>query len=638
MKIVVAQIGDRLITIPVDMWREHVGIFGKTGMGKSYLLRLIIVQLILHGEGVTLIDPDNDTADDVVAHLVEIANRLSPLRRREITVIQPDPECGVRFDFFDVPEDARYDIVLNHRVEVLMEIMARAHVFRDYDEMRRMKRVVRVVLYLCGTKLNGRHAGLQTAFDWLDFRSNAWRAGYRKVRPRLPRDIANQADHLAKLPLGLLERETESARNLFDSTLSNPLIRAMVTPGPSFDFRKAVRNRHINIWNLGLTEEFTKNQRNVLAGFAFVGMHSACYHERIRHWTVVEEASSVLGHDFSTILRQARKRKEILILCNQDLAGYRDDRTDQRSTVVSQPGIHFCFQVKGPKEELDELAHLFGTRSLNFDLNWKPMDRPDGHQIMQLPERAEAFGQKYGETNTSSETKQRAHKYERSQGTQRSHEVSRAHESGTSQEVTDRRQTTESTDDAKSTGIRRDGDRKISTTDESTTDRSADSFGTDTGSGEHQSVRDGQSERFGGSQQTLEGLLNSIGMTNGRSIENSSQHTTSIAYRNHLVPLYREEWYPNGLLVPIDAQYAQPKTILASLDIAEIICMAGNLPAFKAKVPEISPPFSGRDRARDYLVGAFKDWIRSIHPYYFKPTGTDKCPEMPEYKSRKKTK
>src|SRR5258708_38061937 len=46
--------------------RNHVYILGKTGMGKTALLRNILLQDIARGAGVGLIDPHGDLAEDII--------------------------------------------------------------------------------------------------------------------------------------------------------------------------------------------------------------------------------------------------------------------------------------------------------------------------------------------------------------------------------------------------------------------------------------------------------------------------------------------------------------------------------------------------------------------------------------------
>src|SRR5438094_6549018 len=48
--------------------RHHIYIIGKTGSGKTTLVRNMILQLLCHGTGVALIDPHGDLADELLDH------------------------------------------------------------------------------------------------------------------------------------------------------------------------------------------------------------------------------------------------------------------------------------------------------------------------------------------------------------------------------------------------------------------------------------------------------------------------------------------------------------------------------------------------------------------------------------------
>src|SRR5436309_3834451 len=47
--------------------RSHMYVIGKTGTGKSTLLKTLVLQDIEHGEGLALFDPHGDLAEEVVA-------------------------------------------------------------------------------------------------------------------------------------------------------------------------------------------------------------------------------------------------------------------------------------------------------------------------------------------------------------------------------------------------------------------------------------------------------------------------------------------------------------------------------------------------------------------------------------------
>jgi hypothetical protein len=63
--------------ISIEALRRHVYIVGKTGTGKTSLLRRIFVQLVEHGNGVAILDPHGDLAEELINMLpASLASRV----------------------------------------------------------------------------------------------------------------------------------------------------------------------------------------------------------------------------------------------------------------------------------------------------------------------------------------------------------------------------------------------------------------------------------------------------------------------------------------------------------------------------------------------------------------------------------
>jgi hypothetical protein len=83
--------------------RQHIYIIGKTGSGKTMLLRNLIVQHIAQGHGVGLIDPHGDLAEDLLRH-------ISPERADHLCYFNPgDLEFPIGLNLFaNVAPDDRH--------------------------------------------------------------------------------------------------------------------------------------------------------------------------------------------------------------------------------------------------------------------------------------------------------------------------------------------------------------------------------------------------------------------------------------------------------------------------------------------------------------------------------------------------
>ncbi len=87
---------------PVDQ-RQHIYVIGKTGSGKTTLLRNLIIQHIILGHGVGLIDPHGDLAE-------EILNHIPPHRSDHLVYFNPsDLEFPIGLNILaNVPPDDRH--------------------------------------------------------------------------------------------------------------------------------------------------------------------------------------------------------------------------------------------------------------------------------------------------------------------------------------------------------------------------------------------------------------------------------------------------------------------------------------------------------------------------------------------------
>lgn len=84
----------RLFGVPRDDRRQHTYIVGRTGLGKSTLLRNLLIQDIEAGEGVALLDPHGDLAEEVLDH-------IPPWRADDVVYFNPsDTDWPIGFNLF----------------------------------------------------------------------------------------------------------------------------------------------------------------------------------------------------------------------------------------------------------------------------------------------------------------------------------------------------------------------------------------------------------------------------------------------------------------------------------------------------------------------------------------------------------
>src|SRR5712664_3420647 len=82
--------------------RHHLYVLGKTGTGKTTFLRNLILQDIIEGQGIGLLDPHGDLADELLDH-------IPSSRTDDVVYFNPaDTEFPIGFNlFFNVPLERR---------------------------------------------------------------------------------------------------------------------------------------------------------------------------------------------------------------------------------------------------------------------------------------------------------------------------------------------------------------------------------------------------------------------------------------------------------------------------------------------------------------------------------------------------
>src|SRR5512147_919134 len=89
--------------IKIDDRRRHMYIIGKSGMGKSELLKTLAIQDIRDGRGVCFMDPHGDPVYDLLDY-------IPPERIKDVIFINPaDMQYPIGFNVMDqVPFDQRH--------------------------------------------------------------------------------------------------------------------------------------------------------------------------------------------------------------------------------------------------------------------------------------------------------------------------------------------------------------------------------------------------------------------------------------------------------------------------------------------------------------------------------------------------
>lgn len=98
--------------------RQHMYIIGKSGTGKSALLGNLIMQDIQNGEGVCVVDPHGELAEDILTKIPES-------RKNDVIYFNPaDTEFSIGFNVLELPDPQYKHLVASGLMGIFTKIWA----------------------------------------------------------------------------------------------------------------------------------------------------------------------------------------------------------------------------------------------------------------------------------------------------------------------------------------------------------------------------------------------------------------------------------------------------------------------------------------------------------------------------------
>lgn len=307
--------------------RSHFYVCGKTGTGKSWLLRTMIAQDIAAGRGCALFDPHGDLVRQVYA--------LIPAERRAdiVFINAPDPESIVRFNPLSGIPAQRRAFATAGFVEVLKKLW-------PDDWGPRLEHLVRNVILTLLESESASLAAIPALLSDRDFRKELvakvetgavrefWTKEYERYSP------AFRAVVVAPL------------QNKLGALLTDPnLHRVLIDEGDQLDVRAAMDSGKILLVNLD-KGKLGEGPSSLLGSFllshiALVGISRSDQLEVTRRDFLVylDEFQNFTTLSIATMLSELRKYHVGLVLAHQHLSqldhAIRDAVFGNAGTVVS---------------------------------------------------------------------------------------------------------------------------------------------------------------------------------------------------------------------------------------------------------------------------------------------------------------
>jgi len=339
----------------------HTYIIGKTGVGKTTLLKVKIQQDIINGKGFAVFDPHGDLADSVISMIPEA--RMEDLIYFDAT----SPSCNLRYNPLKHVSIEQRPLVASGLLEALKKQ------FGADSWGVRMEHILRNCLL---TLLDQPKTDISEVLKLLNDKD---------FRNRCIKNIANESvkefwtDEYAKYPPFTRQAAIAPIQNKVGAFLSNPVTkRILVENTEDVSLRRAMESRKIIIVNLS-KGKIGFDASNLLGGLLLTSLGLSAFSrqdqpegERKPFFIYCDEFQNFTTSFTVSALSELRKYKVGLILANQYI---KQIDNEVRDAVFGNIGTLIVFRVgvedaQFLRKELNGRADKFDLASqANFEFN-----------------------------------------------------------------------------------------------------------------------------------------------------------------------------------------------------------------------------------------------------------------------------
>ena len=346
---------DRTFGIRTDDRRQHMYVIGKTGTGKTNLLKTLALQDIENGDGVAIVDPHGSFVEEVLDEIPE--HRID-----DVVYVNPvDTDFPVAFNVLEISDPQYKHLVASDLMGIFTKIWANVWSARMEHILNNC---VLALLDTPGSTLLG-IPRLLVDKDYREYVINNIKDPV--VRSFWTQEYEGYTDRLRSEAIVPIQ-------NKVGQFLSSVIIRNVVgQPKSSISISQIMENKKILLINVSKGRIGEDNAG--LLGAMFITKIQLASMERIRipehlrkdFYLYVDEFQNFATDSFADILSEARKFRLCLTLAHQYIGQLvTDTSTRVRDAVFGNCGTLTVFRVGASDAEFleNEFAPEFTTQDL----------------------------------------------------------------------------------------------------------------------------------------------------------------------------------------------------------------------------------------------------------------------------------
>ena len=349
---------EQVIRIKPKDRQRHVYVIGKSGVGKSVLLSNMIIQDIVNGEGVGVIDPHGDLINDVLAHI--------PKERAEDVIhFNPsDLDRPMGLNMLEVSSPDQKDFAVQEMISIFYKLFPPEMIGPMFEHNMR-----NVMLTLMEDE---EHPGTITDIPRMFTDPAFQKYKLSKVKDHVVRafweqEMAKTSDFHKSEMLGYLISKV-------GRFVENSMMRNIIgQPKSGFNFEDVMNNKKILLVNLskGTTGEVNSSLLGLILvsklQMAAMKRASMPEEERKDFYLYIDEFQNFVTDSIATILSEARKYRLDLTIAHQYIGQLLQDNGDSKikDAVFGNVGTMLAFRVGVDDSEV--LAREFDPVFNEFD-------------------------------------------------------------------------------------------------------------------------------------------------------------------------------------------------------------------------------------------------------------------------------